>query len=145
MIKSIHPIAGLLALMTISTFWMSTVIAELFGGPHTVRLVKTTIPWAFLWLVPLMIIAGKTGAKMGHRSQWAQRKARRMRHASLTGLFVLIPAALFLSIRAEAGVFDTGFYAVQLIELVAGAANILRLAANMRDGLQRRMKKVRRA
>jgi hypothetical protein len=52
------------------------------------------------------------------------------------GLLVLIPSALFLASKASAGEFDTAFYAVQAIELAAGAANIMLLGLNMRDGLK---------
>jgi hypothetical protein len=34
------------------------------------------------------------------------------------------------------GEFDTAFYAVQALELAAGAANITLLGLNMRDGLR---------
>jgi len=48
----------------------------------------------------------------------------------------LIPSALFLASKAKAAEFDTGFYAVQALELAAGAANITLLGLNMRDGLK---------
>ena len=35
-----------------------------------------------------------------------------------------------------AGEFDTAFYAVQALELAAGATNIMLLGLNMRDGLK---------
>lgn len=52
------------------------------------------------------------------------------------GILILIPSALFLASKATSGEFDTSFYAVQLIELVAGAVNLTLLSLNMRDGLQ---------
>jgi hypothetical protein len=52
------------------------------------------------------------------------------------GVLVLIPSALFLAFKARAGEFDTSFYAVQALELAAGAANIALLGLNMRDGLK---------
>jgi len=52
------------------------------------------------------------------------------------GVVVLIPSALFLAWKASAGAFDTMFYAVQAVELIAGAANFTLLALNMRDGLR---------
>jgi hypothetical protein len=48
---------------------------------------------------------------------------------------VLVPSALFLAYKARAGAFDASFYAVQVLELVAGATNITLLSLNMRDGL----------
>jgi hypothetical protein len=52
------------------------------------------------------------------------------------GILVLIPSALFLAAKAGSGAFDPTFYAVQSIELLAGAANIVLLGLNMRDGLR---------
>jgi hypothetical protein len=51
------------------------------------------------------------------------------------GILVLIPSALFLAFKARAAEFDTSLYAVQALELAAGAANIALLGLNMRDGL----------
>lgn len=50
------------------------------------------------------------------------------------GILVLVPVALFLVSNARAAEFDTIFYAIQALELGAGAANIAQLGRNMRDG-----------
>ena len=50
------------------------------------------------------------------------------------GILILIPAALFLASKAKAAAFDTTFYAVQALELFAGATNVVLLGLNMRDG-----------
>ena len=47
-----------------------------------------------------------------------------------------MPSALFLAFKARAGELDAVFYAVQALELVAGAVNITLLGLNMRDGLR---------
>ena len=44
MIRIIHPIAGVLAIITIGTFWLSTALSELFASRATVVAVKTAIP-----------------------------------------------------------------------------------------------------
>lgn len=44
MTRTIHPIAGGIALLMILTFWLSTAISELFAGAATVTTVKTLIP-----------------------------------------------------------------------------------------------------
>lgn len=48
-------------------------------------------------------------------------------------------------LRAQAGQFDTAFFAVQALELLAGATNIALLSLNLRDGLRiaTRLKAVR--
>jgi hypothetical protein len=44
--------------------------------------------------------------------------------------------ALFLAYKATAVEFDASFYAVQALELAAGAVNITLLGFNLRDGLR---------
>ncbi|WP_338025596.1 hypothetical protein [Bradyrhizobium zhanjiangense] len=52
------------------------------------------------------------------------------------GILVLIPAALFLASKAKVAEFDSTFYAVQALELLAGATNIVLLGLNTRDGFK---------
>ena len=52
------------------------------------------------------------------------------------GVLVLIPSALFLAWKAGQGQLDVAFYAVQAVELTAGAVNVTLLSRNMRDGLR---------
>lgn len=138
MIKTIHPIAGAIALMTIATFWLSTLGAELFGSRAQIIAVKTSIPWGMLFLVPAMAAVGSTGFKRarGRRDGVLGAKARRMPIIGANGVLVLIPSALFLASKAKAGDFDTTFYTVQVAELVAGAVNLTLLGKSMRDGLR---------
>jgi len=63
-------------------------------------------------------------------------KFKRMPFIAGNGILVLIPSALFLASKASAGEFDTNFYLVQALELVAGGVNIALLGLNMRDGLK---------
>ncbi|AQZ51282.1 hypothetical protein [Martelella mediterranea] len=138
MLKTLHPVAGAFALVLITTFWLSTVMAEVFAGPELVALVKAAIPWGFLLLVPLLALAGVSGFRLAGkmRGPLVAAKRRRMPIIAANGIVVLIPCALFLASKAEAGAFDASFYAVQAIELVFGAINIALMAMNMRDGLR---------
>jgi len=138
MLKLIHPVAGAIALLTILTFWLSTIAAELSGSAELIVRVKTAIPWGFLLLIPALMAAGGSGLAMskGDRVGAIGVKLKRMPFIAANGLLVLIPAALFLASKARAGEFDAGFYAVQAIELVAGATNLTLLGLNMRDGLR---------
>lgn len=135
--RIIHPLAGLLALLTIATFWLSTAISELFLSAAAVSAVKTAIPWGFILLVPALAATGGSGFALskGMRKGLVEAKRKRMPFIAANGLLVLIPAALFLAYKAQAGAFDASFYAVQVLELIAGAANITLLSLNMRDGL----------
>lgn len=138
MTKRIHPIAGAVALVMILSFWVSTVVAELFGSAAAVTAVKTAIPWGFLLLVPAMAVVGATGfaRSKGRRGGLSGKKLKRMPVIAANGLLLLIPAALFLASKAASGSFDNLFYAVQAVELAAGAVNIVLLGLNMRDGLR---------
>ena len=138
MIGIIHPLAGAVAILTIATFWLSTALSELFCSQTTIIAVKTAIPWGFLLLVPAIALAGGSGLTLakGRRGGVIGSKIRRMPLVAVNGVLILIPSALYLSFKANADSFDTAFYAVQILELVAGAANLTLLGFNMRDGLQ---------
>ena len=138
MTKLVHRFAGIIALLTIATFWLSTVFAELFASDATVRAVKMAVPWGFFFLVPALAAAGASGfaAAKGKRGRVIDKKIRRMPFIAGNGLLVLIPSAFFLSSKASAAEFDATFYVVQVIELIAGATNIMLLGLNMRDGFK---------
>ena len=147
MTKVIHPVAGAVALLTITTFWLSTVLSELFASEAAVIGVKTAIPWGFLLLIPALAAAGGSGFALakGRRAGLVGAKAKRMPFIAANGILVLIPAALFLAYKASHAEFDSVFYAVQSLELVAGAVNITLLALNIRDGLRMKGRLIRRA
>ena len=138
MTKTIHPIAGSIALVTILTFWLSTALSEIFASHAAVTTIKTLIPWGFFILIPALAAAGGSGFQLAKkmRGPLVATKKKRMPFIAANGILVLIPSALYLSLKAEAGAFDTGFYAVQTVELIAGALNIVLLGLNMRDGLR---------
>jgi hypothetical protein len=136
----IHSLAGTLALLTILTFWMATVFSEAFGEAAAVIAVKTAIPWGFLILIPALAATGGSGVALARECSGAlvERKRRRMAFIAANGLLILVPSALFLSLKAQAGELVGDFFAVQALELIAGAANLLLLALNLRDGLRLR-------
>jgi hypothetical protein len=137
MLKIIHPVAGALAILTIAIFWLSTALSELFASQATVAVVKTAIPWGFILLIPALAAAGGSGITLakGNRGKIIGAKLKRMPVIATNGLLILIPAALFLASKARAAEFDTIFYAVQVLELLAGLVNIILLSLNMHDGL----------
>jgi hypothetical protein len=138
MTKIIHPLAGAVAILTIATFWLSTALSELFASEATVAAVKTAIPWGLLLLIPALMATGGSGFALakGRRAGLVSAKIKRMPLIAANGILILIPAALFLASKASAAEFDAAFYAVQALELIAGAANIALLGLNMRDGLK---------
>ena len=138
MIRLVHPVAGVLALLTIATFWLSTAFSELFGSQALVTSVKTAIPWGLLLLIPALAAAGSSGFFLakGRRAALIETKRKRMPIIAANGIGILIPSALYLASKARAAEFDTVFYAVQTLELISGAANILLLGRNMLDGFK---------
>ena len=138
----IHAAAGAFALLTVSGFWLSTVLAELFGDGAAIDMVKAGILNGMIVLIPAMAVAGASGfwLSKGWKSPAVLRKKQRMRIIAANGLLVLLPSAFFLAGRAGAGLFDSTFLIVQAIELAAGAVNIALLSLNMRDGLSLRRK-----
>lgn len=132
----VHLIAGVTAFALICAFWAGTVVSELFLSASAIATVKQAILWGMLLLIPAMAAVGGTGFRLGGRSQASAiaAKRRRMPVIALNGILILVPSAFFLAARAGAGDFDLAFYAVQAIELVAGAVNIALMGLNMRDG-----------
>ncbi|ARS54443.1 hypothetical protein [Kushneria konosiri] len=136
--KLIHPMAGTIALLTIATFWFSTALSELVGSKETVIAVKSAIPWGFVLLLPALAATGGTGFSLarGRRVGLVAAKLKRMPVIAANGVLVLIPCALFLASKVKAGEFDTAFYGVQVLELMAGAVNLVLMGRNMRDGFR---------
>jgi len=138
MLKHIHPIAGTIGFLIILAFWTSTVGSELFGSVELITAVKRTIPWGFSILVPALAMTGLSGFRLagGVSTGPIASKRRRMKFIAGNGLLVLAPSAFYLALLASHGAFDGRFYAVQAVELVAGAVNLALMALNMRDGLR---------
>ena len=134
-----HLIAGLLAPLCIATFFLSTILTELFGSHTAVAQLKALIVTPGLWImVPLMAAAGGSGMFLARsrKGRLVDAKKTRMRLIAANGLLVLVPCAIVLGRWAAAGSFDTAFYLVQAVELVAGATNLALMGLNARDGLR---------
>lgn len=140
--RRVHAAMAMLSLVFISTFWVSTVVAELFLGPAGIAGVKQGIAYALLGFVPAMALTAGSGFALGGKGlhPLLLAKRRRMPYIAANGLLVLAPAAVFLALRARAGLLDPVFYGVQALELVAGAANLALIGLNVRDGLQLRQR-----
>ena len=139
MTKRVHLTVGLLATLTIATFFVSTVLVEFLGSPDSVAQVKSLIVMPGLWiLIPAIAATGGTGFVLSKSRQGrlVTAKKKRMPFIAANGLIILIPCALFLDSWASQGLFDTRFYLVQGLELVAGATNLVLMGMNIRDGLK---------
>ncbi len=136
--SKMHALLGSIALLCISTFWISTLVSELFLGQESVVAVKNGVLAAMWLLIPAMAATGGSGFALarGRRGSLLETKTRRMKLIAANGLLILLPSAFFLAKMANSGQFDTLFYTVQGLELLAGAFNVTLLALNMRDGLR---------
>ncbi len=132
----VHASAGLVAFAAILCFWLATAIVELTGTDAAVAEVKMLIPWGFLVVIPALAITGGSGLSLGrgYRGKRIGAKKKRTLVAAANGVLILMPSALFLSAKAEAGSFDGSFYVVQALELIAGATNLVLLGLNIRAG-----------
>lgn len=134
----IHATAGCVGFLIIGVFWASTISVELLASYETIALVKNRILDGMFILIPCLAIAGGSGISLGKGDKGALvlGKKKRMPFIALNGLLVLVPSAIFLATKANANDFDTMFYTVQAIELVAGAVNFTLLGLNIRDGIK---------
>ncbi|MBK1698076.1 hypothetical protein [Rhodovibrio salinarum] len=138
MTNRLHALAGSLGLLCIALFWAATVVSELSQDMTAIVWVKTAIPWGLLVLIPAMIVVGASGFRLarGRTGNVIEAKRRRMPLIALNGMLVLVPCAFVLAAWAQAARFDSWFYAVQALELAAGALNLMLMGRNMRDGLR---------
>lgn len=136
--SKLHALVGSIALLCIGTFWTSTLVSELLLDQGSVVAVKNAILAAMWLLIPAMAATGASGFGLARSraGRLVQEKQRRMKVIAANGLLILLPSAFFLARMANAGQFDAAFYAVQGLELIAGAVNITLLCLNMRDGLR---------
>lgn len=133
----IHAIAGGIAFLTILTFWTSTVISELFASHQAIASVKQMILYGMVILIPALAITGGSGMAMGRKrtDTPAVAKKKRMPLIAANGLLILVPSAFYLASKAAVGSFDTWFYGIQVLELIAGTANLAMMGLNIRDGM----------
>ena len=132
-----HAFAGAIALLTIFTFWSTTIASKLFGSTDQIIMVKSNILWGMLILVPAMAGVGASGFSLGGKwkNKLVSAKKKRMKFIGANGILILVPSAFYLAFRAQAHDFGGWFNTVQAIELIAGAINITLLSLNMRDGI----------
>lgn len=130
-----HRLSSISAYLLIMSFFISTVLVELFGDHQAILFIKTYISYAIWAVVPLMAAAGITGSKMAPNVKKGPlaAKKKRMPFVALNGILILVPSAIYLHHLAELGRFDTTFYVVQIVELLAGFTNLTLMTLNIRD------------
>lgn len=137
LLSLIHKTSGLIAFILIASFFVSSLFVDMFGDKDAVISVKSNIFTAIWFLIPLMIITGITGAKMAPKvtSGPIAAKKKRMPFVALNGVLILLPAAFFLKDMAINGEFNSLFYTLQTIELLAGFLNLTLMGLNIRDAM----------
>lgn len=132
----IHAGAGTVAMILISGFLTATVISELLLDEVAILAVKKAILTGLCLLIPTLAITGGSGFSLarGRHSPAIDRKRKRMKIIAANGLLLLLPLAIMLYLRATAGLFDSFFYAMQTLEVLAGSVQLVLLARNFRDG-----------
>ena len=132
----IHRIGAITATLCILIFFTLTITVELFGSEQAIATVKSLIvmPGLFI-LIPAIAATGVTGMAMStaHSRGPVGRKRKRMPFIGANGLLVLLPAAIVLDQWASAGRFDSTFYLIQALELLAGGINLSLMLLNIRD------------
>jgi hypothetical protein len=137
-VRGIHRAAAIAALLLLAGFWGATAYSELFAEHATVARVKRGIAFGVMVLLPVMVALGLSGRVLSGKASalgLPGKKLKRMKIIAANGIGVLVPAAFVLAWLAGRGSFGVLFYAVQAVELLAGAVNVSLLLLNARDGL----------
>ena len=135
----VHAVAGTTAMLTIATFWASTLVSELILSQEAIVAVKHSIvAYGLVVLVLAMAVTGGSGFALAktRKGRLLEQKKKRMPIIALNGILVMIPAAIFLNFKAATGEFDGLFYAVQVVELAVGVVQLTLMGMNFRDGLK---------
>ncbi|POA97506.1 hypothetical protein C2134_16910 [Chromobacterium sinusclupearum] len=137
--SAFHAISGSIAMLSIASFWTSTLVSELLFDHEAITLVKHAIAYTGIPILVLaMIMTGATGNLIGRerKGRLLDEKKKRMPIIAINGLLIMIPSALFLYHKASLGQFDRAFYLVQAIELSIGLIQLLLMGKNFRAGLR---------
>ena len=74
----VHGIAGSVAMLTVATFWMSTVISEAFLDHAAVALVKQCVVYALVLLITAMAVPARPALPSpgtGGVASWTARRS----------------------------------------------------------------------
>lgn len=140
----VHKVAGIIVLLTLVTFFLSTITIELLGDHEQIKWLKLFIMiFAIGLIAPFTIIIGKTGKKVskGHDPKLLKKKSKLFKTIQRIGPFVLAPTGIVLYFMARSDSFNTVFYTIQLIELIAQLTSIVLIIIAINTGIQLRKMK----
>ena len=134
---TIHLTAAIVATLTISTFFVSSVVAEINGTEALIKKVKQVIFLALPILLIVMPALGITGNKLAGKSKnpVILSKQRRMKFIVMNGI-ILISLACFLYYRSLYETIDDVFLIFQFLEFSFGLLNLTLIGMNIKSGLQ---------
>lgn len=132
----VHVTATVLAMLTISVFFTSSLVAELSGDLNLIKTVKQGILYALPILIITMPTLAITGKKLagGSKNPKVIEKKRRMKFIMINGI-VLISLAVFLYYQSHFRVINKTFLIAQVTEFVFGLGNLTLIGLNVRAGL----------
>jgi len=132
-----HLLATAIAVLAISTFFASSLIAEILGQEPIIQTVKTGILYALPLLVSAMITLAVTGNRLAGSSRHPEvlRKQLRMKFITANGM-ILVMLAIFLYYQANYRAIDAVFLGAQLAELTLGFINLVLIGLNIKAGLE---------
>lgn len=136
-IVTAHLVATAIAVITISTFFSFSLIAEFRGEDLFIKQVKTLILYCLpilLIAMPMLVLSGKKLAG-NSKSPLIIRKMRRMKFIAINGV-MLISLAIFLFYYSNYKTIDSTFMCFQILELLIGALNLVLIGMNIYDGLK---------
>lgn len=134
-LSKIHKILGILALLVISSFFLSSFYGEINGNHSIILSIKTFI----VFTIPIMLVLMPTCAIIGKKiagkskSPIIKSKNKRVKFIALNGI-ILITLAIVLYQRAVNGKIDDTFLTIQIVEFIFGFTNIVMLGLMIRDG-----------
>ena len=143
---AMHRVAGLMALGITALFWLGSVFTLALGSEAVVAGMKLTILYGIVFQLTALLVAGLSGRILAInrlREAAVARKLKRMLTAGAISFVVLLPSAVYLALKIQGGVPDFHWKLAQAAELVAGAAVIILLGLNARDGMALMREKAR--
>ena len=97
--KTVHKIGAITVTLCIGTFFLTTLLVELFGSEEAIAAVKSLIvmPGLFI-LVPAIAATGATGFSLSvnRKGHLPEVKRKRMPIIGANGFLVLLPVAIVL-------------------------------------------------
>lgn len=135
-LATIHLLATIVAVLSISTFFTISLIAEIKGNDDFIRSVKAFI----LYALPIMVLAMPTlkitGDKLAGKSKspLILAKIKRMKLVLMNGM-VLISLAIYLYYRSHYQQIDGVFLIAQIAEFAFGLFNLSLIFINAKAGM----------